>query len=75
MRQKVKTYFLCGKAASGFARPAFGCPAAFGLVPVQICKKGQAELALFWVKARKLTTTHPLGCRGALRAPAIHPAA
>jgi hypothetical protein len=27
-------WFLCGKAASGFARPApaFGCPAAFGLV-------------------------------------------
>lgn len=26
------TLTLCGKAASRFAGPAFGCPAAFGLV-------------------------------------------
>jgi hypothetical protein len=32
-RQKVKTHFLCGKAAFCYAKPAFGCPAAFGLVP------------------------------------------
>jgi hypothetical protein len=46
-RQKVKPYFLCGKAASGFARPAFGCPAAFGLVPVQSAKKGRQSLPFF----------------------------
>jgi hypothetical protein len=43
----VKTYFLCGFAASGFARPAFGCPAAFGLVPVQFAKKDRQSLPFF----------------------------
>jgi hypothetical protein len=56
MRQKVKGYFLCGFAASGFARPAFGCPAAFGLVPVQSAKMGRRSLPFFGVKARKPTT-------------------
>jgi hypothetical protein len=35
-RQKVKTYFLCGKAAFCYAKPAFGCLAAFALVPVYL---------------------------------------
>jgi hypothetical protein len=48
VRQKVKTYFLRGFTTSGFARPAFGCPAAFGLVPVQLTKKGKQSSPFFF---------------------------
>jgi hypothetical protein len=49
----VKTcFFLCGKAAFGFARPAFGCPAAFSLVPVQSAKRAGGA-CLFWGKGNK----------------------
>jgi hypothetical protein len=44
---------LRGFTASGFARPAFGCPAAFGLVPVEK-KQSRAKLALFWNKGRRI---------------------
>jgi hypothetical protein len=42
---------LCGKAAFCYAKPAFGCPAAFGLVPVQLAKKGKRSSPFFGEKA------------------------
>ncbi|MDR2626044.1 MAG: hypothetical protein LBC37_06895, partial [Zoogloeaceae bacterium] len=66
-RQKVKGYFLCGFAASGFARPAFGCPAAFGLVPVQSGVEGKAKLRLQPVKTNAKPARSWGSRRGALR--------
>ncbi|MDR3157965.1 MAG: hypothetical protein LBU11_02915 [Zoogloeaceae bacterium] len=44
-RQKVKTHFLRGKAAPGFARPAFG------LVSAQSAKKDKQNSSFSGVKA------------------------
>jgi hypothetical protein len=47
VQQKVKNRFLRGKAAFCRAKTAFGCPAAFGLVLVQLAKKGKQSQSLF----------------------------
>jgi hypothetical protein len=53
VRQKVKPYFLCGRAAFCYAKPAFGCPAAFGLVPVWLAKKDKQSSSFFGEKTRQ----------------------